>query len=88
MHNVKYGVIPSTFKNSFIPVNHLYRTRYSINNFQIPNLSSAKLSIKVRGPTLWNNYLNEYEKTIVSLIYFKKIIKAKLLTNTDELKYF
>ena len=88
MHKVKYGVIPDTLQGNFSLVNHLYRTRYSLNNFKLSQSKAPRFSITSRGPTLWNNILSENEKNIISLNKFKNSTKNILLNKENELIYF
>ena len=88
MYKVKYGVVPGILQREFSPVNHIYRTRNSLNNFQLLYSRAPRFSILSRGPTLWNNILNDYDKSVVSLTHFKNTIKAKLLNLDNELLYF
>ena len=91
MYKTKFGTNPTIFNDQFKPIQHKYKTRYSIQNFQVPkfNLKSSKYVITHRGPYLWNNFLSTEAKTKNSLKSFKYITKQELLKSSDiESRYF
>ena len=92
MHKLKFKLTPKLFSDQFFQIKHKYETRFSSNNYRVPKtkLKRCSYSIKYRGPSLWSNFLNDKQKTSVSLESFKKSIKIKLLStdNSDCLKYF
>ena len=63
-------------------------TNFSPFNYKIPKttLSKSKLRISFRRPSIWNNFLQNSEKEIDSLLLFKS--KLKLLSFSNEITYF
>ena len=89
MYQVKRGTIPKIFNNDFTSVEHSYRTRFALNSFQLPRSSKAsKFSILLRGPKLWNEFLNSDEKNISKLTSFKNVLKKKILEFDNEFTFF
>ena len=41
-----------------------------------------------RGPVIWNSFLNETEKSILSQHFFKRKIKEKIFKFEEELSFF
>jgi len=85
-------LLPKYFENQFSIIDNKYPTKYSINNFKIPNnsLKKADFSILSRGPRLWNSILKEELKKTSSQNSFKKAVKQYLFDSTDSyiLSYF
>ena len=80
MYQVKNNVVPKIFNDNFPTVDHSYSTRFSINNFQFPRSSqTSRFSIILRGPKLWNEFLNNEDKNIPKLFTFKRNLKIKIL---------
>ena len=74
MYQVKMGTVPKIFNNDFSSVDHSYSTRFALNSFQLPRSSkTSKFSILLRGPKLWNEFLNNNEKEILTLSSFKNL---------------
>ena len=89
MYQVKHGTIPKIFNKDFTSVEHSYRTRFALNNFQLSRSSkTSKFSILLRGPKLWNEFLTSDEKNIATLSTFKKLLKRKILDFNNELMFF
>ena len=47
-----------------------------------------KYCILVRGPKLWNDFLQNEEKEIQSYSLFQKTVKSKLIEKESEVMYF
>ena len=90
MFKVKNNMAPRVFNRNFCPVDHAYPTRFSANSFQIPEnkLNLTRFSTAFRGPSLWNNFLTENEKSYTSLNFFKNKIKEKILDFNNEVSFF
>ena len=69
---------------------HKYPTQFSETNFKYKkySLNSAKHSISVRGPKIWNEFLTKEEKEIQSRSIFLKKIKTKLFESDNERNCF
>ena len=68
---------PDIFSNKFQNIEHKYPTRFSDNNYYVPQtwrnfLRFASLS---RAPSLWNKILPRYMKDFDSLPRFKNKLK-------------
>lgn len=74
MFKIKNGTSPALFHDQFEKIHHKYETRYSQHSYQIPKafLKAKRLSIRYRGPFLWNLILSEKLKTETSLYSFKR----------------
>ena len=48
----------------------------------------AKYCIHARGPVIWNSFLNETEKNILSQHFFRRKIKEKIFEFEEELSFF
>ena len=48
----------------------------------------AKYWIHARGPVIWNSFLNETEKNILSQHFFKRKMKEKIFEFEEELSFF
>ena len=89
MYQVKNGTIPKIFNESFSAVDHSYPTRFANNSFQLPRSSkTSKFSITLRGPKLWNQFLNDEEINSPTLSSFKQKLKTKILDFNNEMIYF
>ena len=90
MHRLNNNNIPKIFTESIEKPKHIYPTKFSQTNFvsQSFSLSQRKYSISVRGPKLWNEFLQKEEKEIQSYTLFQKILKCKLLEVENEDSYF
>ena len=90
MFKLKNEMTPKVFRDQFSFINHRYPTRYSINNYQIPQnlLRKTDFSITCRGPRIWNNLLSSDLKTVTSINLFKNSIKRILLNLVNEKEYF
>ena len=89
MHKTKYGINPRIFLPKFREVDHQYPTRFSQDSFYYKR-SACKTSfaITLRGPTIWNNFLSQHEKSIPHLLPFLKQIKFKLLNSNKETEFY
>ena len=90
MHRVENKTAPSIFLTKFCKPSHSYPTNFSAHNFLVPTLKLKKSRYRVstRGPLLWNNILTAADKNQESLPKFPITIKEKLLSMTNEIKYF
>ena len=90
MHKIKTNSSPRIFLHQFQTINHKHTTRYSINNCKEPKRETnyAKSCIHARGPVIWNNFLNETVKNILSQHFFKRKIKEKIFEFEEELSFF
>ena len=90
MHKTKYGINPRIFLPIFREVDHLYPTRFSQNSFYYKRSACKTISfaITLRGPTIWNNFLSQHEKSIPHLLSFLKQIKFKLLNSDKETEFY
>ena len=81
---------PKIFDMVFENTNHKYPTQLSETNFKYKkySLTSTKRSVSVRGPKIWNEFLNKEEKEIQSHSLLLRKIKTKLLESDNERKYF
>ena len=90
MFRVKNNTIPIVFNKKFKIIDHIYPTRNSQNNFVLSKIKykQTKNAISTRGPSLWNNLLNENLKTLTSEELFKGKVKDLLLSLENEVQYF
>ena len=90
MHKIKTNSSPPIFLHQFQTINHEYATRYSRNNFKEPKRETnyAKYCIHSRGLVIWNSFLNEIEKNILSHHFFNLKIKEKIFEFEEELSFF
>ena len=77
VHKIKTNSSSRIFLHQFQTINHKYATWYSRNNFKEPKRETnyAKYCIHTRGPVIWNSFLNETKKNILSQHFFKRKIK-------------
>ena len=78
MYQIRNRTAPLKFLESFEEISHRYPTNFSQFNFKT-TLSKSKFRISFRGPSIWNNFLQNSEKEIDSLPLFKSKLKLKLL---------
>ena len=73
MYQIRNKTAPLTFSGSFEKICHGYPTNFSQFNYKIPNttLRKRKFRISFRGPSIWNNFLQNSEKEIESIPLFK-----------------
>ena len=90
MHRVKNNTIPSVFHQKFQITDHIYPTRNSQNNFvqSMIKINQSKNAISARGPSLWNNILNENLKCLTSPELFKGKVKDLLHSIENEIQFF
>ena len=90
MFKVKHNLVPAIFKTKFQLIHHKYPSRYSTNNFIEPKVysKSTSFSVTYRGPSLWNKYLDEETKSLLSLPTFKRNVRHKILNSEKEGIYF
>ena len=90
MYKTKNNSNPRIFDKMFREIHHKYPTRFSRNNFEQPRIitKTTSFAISSRGAKIWNSYLGEHEKMILSLPLFLSKLKKKLLESEDELTFF
>ena len=90
MHKTKYGINPRIFLPKFREVDHQYSTTFSRNSFYFKRSAckTTSFAITLRGPTIWNNFLSQHEKSIPHLLSFLKQIKFKLLNSNKETEFY
>ena len=90
MHRVHTKRCPSVFTGSFQRISHLYSTRSSTLNFSRPNLKLTKTRYRnsIRGPAIWNDFVEDCLKSIEITPFFKVKMKSKLLNFDNEISYF
>ena len=69
MLKIKLNLTPNVFLNKFKQIKHKFPTVYSCNNLVIPQmqLKISKYSITIRGPKLWNNFLNKKKSKLLTV---------------------
>ena len=89
MYQIRNKAGPLTFSRSFEKISHGYPTNFSQFNYKIPKtaLSKSKFRISFRGPSIWNNFLQNSEKEIESRPLFKSKLKLKLVSFSNEITY-
>ena len=86
---MKNSTIPKVFEDNFSSVDHSYQTRFAVNSFQLPRSSkTSKFSIILRGPKIWNHFLNDEDKSSPTLSSFKHKMKTKILDSNNEIFFF
>ena len=72
MHKTKYGKNPRTFFPTFREVDHQYLIRFSQNSvcYERSSWKTTSFAITLRGPTFWNSFLRQHEKSIPLLLSF------------------
>ena len=90
MHRVHTKTSPPVFSGSFQKISHLYSTRSSTLNFSKPKLklTKPKYRISIRGPAIWNDFVEDCLKSIEKTPFFKVKMKSKLLNFDNEISYF
>ena len=90
MHRVHTRTSPPVFTGTFQRIYHLYSTRLSTLNFSKPKLklTKTKYRISIRGPTIWNDFVEDCLKSIEKAPFFKVKRKSKLLNFENEISYF
>ena len=80
MYKAKHNLNPRVFDNTFTEIHHRYPTRFSRSNFKQPNIITKATSfvISSRGSKIWNNYLHEFERKILSLPLFLNKLKNNI----------
>ena len=88
MRRVHTKTSPSVFTGSFQRISHLYSTRSSTLNLSKPKLklTKTKYRISIRGPTTWNDFVEDCLKSIEKTPFFKVKMKSKYFDN--EISYF
>ena len=81
MYKSKHNLNPRVFDSMLIEIYHGYPTRFSKSNFKQPKIITKTTSFTISscGPKIWNNYLHEFEKTILSLLLFLHKLKFNCL---------
>ena len=89
MHKLKKDNIPKIFTELIKKPKHKYSTRFSKNSYttKSSSLSNIKYCISVRGPKLWNDFLQN-EKEIQSYSLFQKTVNSKLIETENQVIYF
>ena len=86
----KTKLTPNIFFDKFKTINLSYPTTYSTNNCKVPKqqLKISNFCISTRGPTIWNNFLNNKIKSLTSLSMFQKPVKNQLFCYENEISLF
>ena len=71
------GINPDIFSNKFQNIEHKYPTRFSDNNYYVPQTrrNFLRFAISSRAPSFWNKILPRYMKDFDSLPRFKNKLK-------------
>ena len=90
MFKVKNNIILRAFNQVFSLIDQIYPTKFSDNSFKMYdfNLKLTRFAICSRGPTMWNNFLTENEKSYIAVS--KNKFKEKILnflTNSYSFKF-
>ena len=90
LHRVHTKTSPPVFTGSFQRISHLYSTRSSTLNFSKPKLklTKTKYRISIRGPAIWNDFVEDCLKSIEKTPFSKLKMKSKLLNFDNEVSYF
>ena len=90
MHRVLTKTSPPVSTGSFQRISHLYSTRSLTLNFSEPKLKliKTKYRISIRGPAIWNGFVEDCLKSIEKTPFFKIKMKSKLLNFDNEISYF
>ena len=90
MFKIKTNTAPLVFRTKFKEIQHIYPTRFSKNSFVENQLvySQTKFSVSSRGPRLWNNILDQHQKSIDHETIFKESVKLSLLSLENEIRFF
>ena len=87
MHRLKNNNITKIFIELIKSQNiqQIFKNSCTTKSF---SLSKMKYCISVRGPKLWNDFLQNEEKEIRSYSFFQKTVKSKLIETENEVTYF
>ena len=90
MFKIKANTAPCIFQNQFTEIQHQYSTRFSKNSFVESQLvySQKIFSVSSQRPRLWNELLDQQQKSLDRETPFKKMIKPTLLSLEKELRFF
>ena len=90
MHRVQTKTSPPVFAGIFQRIFHLYSERSSTLNFSKPMLKLTKTEyrISIRGPTIWNDFVEDSLKSIEKTPFFKVKMKSELVNFDNETSYF
>ena len=90
MHKIKVNLSPRIIPHQFQTINLKYATRHSRNSFKEPKRETnyAKYCIHAGGPVIWNTFLNETEKNILTQDFIKLKIKENIFEFEEELSFF
>ena len=90
MFKIKTNTAPLVFQTQFKEIQHTYPARFSKNSFVENQLvySQTKFSVSSRGPRLWNNILDQQQKSIDRETIFKESAKLSLLSLGNEIRFF
>ena len=90
MYKAKHNLNPRVFDNAFTEIHDRYPRRFSRSNFKQPKIITkvTSFAISSSGSKIWNNYLHEFEKKILSLPLSFNKLKNKLLEFEDESAFF
>ena len=81
------GVFPKKMKiDNVIPLSK----NGDPENFSKPKLklTKTKYRISIRGPAIWNDFVEDCLKSIEKTPFFKVKMKSKLLNFNNEISYF
>ena len=81
MHRVHTKTYPPVFTGSFQRISRLYSKPKL-------KLTKAKYRISIRGPAIWNDFVENCLKSIEKTIFFKVKMKSKLLNFDNGISYF
>ena len=85
------GINPDIFSNKVQNIEHKYPTRFSDNNYYVPQTrrNFLRFAISSRAPSLWNKILPRYMKDFDSLPRLKNKLKDFLNEDIEnEQQYF
>ena len=87
---VKSGINPRECHKLFLLANQICPTKFSDNIFKLCdfNLKLTNLVIGFKGPTEWNIFLLESEKSYTSISVFKIKIKEKIINYSNQVLFF
>ena len=88
MHKIKTNLSPRIFLDQFQTINHMQLGTSEIISKSQRETNYAKHCIHERGPIIWNSFLNETKKNILSYHSFKRKIKEKIFESGEELSFF
>ena len=90
MYRVHTKTSPPIFTGSFQRISHLYSARSSTLNFSKPKLklTKTKYIISIKGPAIWNDFVEDCLKCLEETPFFKVKMKSKLLNFDNEISYF